>query len=628
MACACLDTSIANGTFCGGLVIYGYELTLEPIPGKQGKYTKRIVINEEEANVMRYVFEQYDKGVSKKQIAADLNAQGIRVKGKPITHKTFDNYMKNTKYIGEFYFGERLCTNMYPPIIDKEMFERVQQRLASNRYFLGGKETAKEPYLLTGKLFCGHCGAEMVAGGGGGTGGGAILAGVGGGAGAYAVIMVNTEELPYNESGGTYSYAKVRVRIKPLNDSPSSSDYGGIGASNRGSATSGRDVEVVYEESGEEKIVITCQGGKGANAGDAGSGGTINISDGLPEAISVLYYTNGLSANGGVSANTITCPQNTLIVGFENEGDEYKLTRGGFNGVTEGGGASSGAPSQFGNGGIEGKTNNGYDGGDADINANGAGGGGGHGKAFSQSNGGNGGRPKIIVYTEPIEPITFSNASWTEIDNIASVGKASVFFSVGDEKTITLSTGEKITLVILGFDHDDLSNSSGKAKITIGMKNLLTTDYKMESSSTCWGWDRSYMRNYTMPALFLELPADLQKVIKPVNKRAMEGLGSTDIVISSDKLWLLAEAEIEEKDNTSPYLAEGEQYEYWRSVKDGNNYKDRIKYLSNDESRASSWWLRSSDTLFKNQYSIVDPQGHMSSSSPSSDTRISYCFCV
>ncbi len=119
-----LDTSIANGTFCGGFIIYGYKLEF------------------------------------------DLNAQGIRVKGKPISHKTFDNYMKNTKYTGEFYFGERLCTNMYPPIIDKEMFERVQQRLASNRYFLGGKETAKEPYLLTGKLFCGHCGAEMVAGGG------------------------------------------------------------------------------------------------------------------------------------------------------------------------------------------------------------------------------------------------------------------------------------------------------------------------------------------------------------------------------------------------------------------------------------------------------------------------------
>ena len=161
-----LDTSVANGTFCGGFIIYGYQLELEPIPGKQGKFIKRVIINEEEAKVMRYVFEQYDKGVSKKQIAEVLNSQGIRVKGKPVTHKTFDHYMTNPKYTGEFYFGDRLCANMYPAIIDKDTFDRVQRRLTENRYFLGGKETAREPYLLTGKLFCGHCGTEMVAGGG------------------------------------------------------------------------------------------------------------------------------------------------------------------------------------------------------------------------------------------------------------------------------------------------------------------------------------------------------------------------------------------------------------------------------------------------------------------------------
>lgn len=161
-----LDTSIANGSFCGGLVIYGYKLELEPIPGKQGKFIKRVVIDEEESKVMKYVFEQYDKGVTKKQIAAELNAKGYRFKGKPITGKTFDHYLTNTKYTGEFYFGDRLCTNMYPAIIDKDTFERVQKRLAENRYVLGGKESAKEPYLLTGKLFCGHCGTEMVAGGG------------------------------------------------------------------------------------------------------------------------------------------------------------------------------------------------------------------------------------------------------------------------------------------------------------------------------------------------------------------------------------------------------------------------------------------------------------------------------
>lgn len=161
-----LDISVANGTFCGGFIIYGYQIELEPVSGKRSKFVKRVTINEDEAKVMRYVFEQYDKGVSKKQIANILNAQGYRVKGKPITHKTFDKYLTNPKYTGEFYFGDRLCTNMYPAIIDKDTFERVQKRLAANRYVLGGKETAKEPYLLTGKLFCGHCGTEMVAGGG------------------------------------------------------------------------------------------------------------------------------------------------------------------------------------------------------------------------------------------------------------------------------------------------------------------------------------------------------------------------------------------------------------------------------------------------------------------------------
>lgn len=52
---------------------------------------------------------------------------------------------------------------MYLQIIDKETFNAVQEKLAKNRYTLGGQETARIPYLLTGKLFCGHCGAGMVA---------------------------------------------------------------------------------------------------------------------------------------------------------------------------------------------------------------------------------------------------------------------------------------------------------------------------------------------------------------------------------------------------------------------------------------------------------------------------------
>ena len=158
-----IDTSIANGHFCGGTVIFGYKLVNEPIPGKSNKFIKKVVIDEEEAKIIRLVFDYYKNGYTKKEIAQMLNEQGYRVRGKKIVGKTFDKYIVNPKYTGEFTFGGRVCNNMYPQIIDKETFNAVQEKLAKNRYTLGGQETARIPYLLTGKLFCGHCGTGMVA---------------------------------------------------------------------------------------------------------------------------------------------------------------------------------------------------------------------------------------------------------------------------------------------------------------------------------------------------------------------------------------------------------------------------------------------------------------------------------
>lgn len=161
-----LDTSVANGTYCGGTLIYGYKIEQVPINSKPNKFEKRVIVNEEEAKILRYAFEEYSKGYSKKEIAENLNKQGHRLRGKSFTYKSFDRYFTNQKYTGEFYFGGRLCNNTFPQIIDKEIFEKVQKRLNENRYFAGGQATAREPYLLTGKLFCGHCGTEMNSDGG------------------------------------------------------------------------------------------------------------------------------------------------------------------------------------------------------------------------------------------------------------------------------------------------------------------------------------------------------------------------------------------------------------------------------------------------------------------------------
>lgn len=141
---------------------FGYRLEIEQA-ADNAKPVKKVVVYEEEAEIIRYIFTQYADGKTKKQIADILNEKGFRINGRRFKGRSFDNWMTNEKYTGEFKFGGRDCQNIYPTIVDKALFLKVQEKLAENKYVLGGQETAKVPYLLSGKVFCGHCGSEMVA---------------------------------------------------------------------------------------------------------------------------------------------------------------------------------------------------------------------------------------------------------------------------------------------------------------------------------------------------------------------------------------------------------------------------------------------------------------------------------
>lgn len=222
---------------------------------------------------------------------------------------------------------------------------------------------------------------------------------------------------------------------------------------------------------------------------------------------------------------------------------------------------------------------------------------------------------------------TFATAAWGDISRIAAAGGAQKYFSVGDEKTIELTTGEEVTFVILGFNHDDLA-SGGKAGMTIGMKNLLATRYAMNySNNNTGGWDQSKMRTETMQTLLAQLPSDLRNSIKQVNKKATAGTLSTTITTSSDKLFLFSEVEINGT-TTAGYADEGEQYEYWKTIKDGTVAADRKKYSSNGGGSARGWWLRSPNVSAGHTFRCIISTGGVSDGTAILTYGVSFGFCI
>ena len=188
-------------------------------------------------------------------------------------------------------------------------------------------------------------------------------------------------------------------------------------------------------------------------------------------------------------------------------------------------------------------------------------------------------------YTEiiPIKEKPFNDYSWVEIAAISEAGNAAFTFSVGDEKELQIGS-KTYHVQILGFAHDDKSDGTGKAGITVGLKEIMTTGHVMNDTNTnVGGWKDSKMRTYVNNDVYGALPSDLQAVIKSVDKLTSEGNKSTNITTTSDKLFLLSEVEIF---GSTTYSASGEgsQYQYFT---DGGS---KIKYKAGS---SDIWWERS-----------------------------------
>jgi len=132
-----------------------------PLGYKKGD-DSRYAIEPVGAAVVRDAFEMYASGFNVKKIIDNFNIRGVKTSsGSKFNKNSLRIMLKNERYTGVYIYGSVRIENGIPPIVDKELYDKVQAQI---------KKTAKAPasswsdvdYLLTGKMFCGYCGSSMI----------------------------------------------------------------------------------------------------------------------------------------------------------------------------------------------------------------------------------------------------------------------------------------------------------------------------------------------------------------------------------------------------------------------------------------------------------------------------------
>ena len=151
-------------------------------------YTKdengELVIVPEEAEIIKLIYTMYDQGFGIYEIRRALRKEGYKtVSGCDYWHlSTLQSILRNEKYKGDTLLQKTFTidylthkavknkgqvpsyyvSNSHEPIIDPEMWERVQQRIKTNSLRMRGANRDLNKYNtrypLSGMMICNHCG--------------------------------------------------------------------------------------------------------------------------------------------------------------------------------------------------------------------------------------------------------------------------------------------------------------------------------------------------------------------------------------------------------------------------------------------------------------------------------------
>ena len=141
-----------KGKYNGGALTFGYMID----------ENKNFQPDPIQALVVADVFARYASGESAKSILNSLIVRGIKNnQGKVPTYSFVTNMLKNRRYLGEYSFKDTIVENAFAPLVEPEVFEKCQRLLVGNQRKPAHFKPVQEKYILTGKIFCGHCGSSM-----------------------------------------------------------------------------------------------------------------------------------------------------------------------------------------------------------------------------------------------------------------------------------------------------------------------------------------------------------------------------------------------------------------------------------------------------------------------------------
>lgn len=134
-----------------------------PALGYKVDETKHYQIDGDTAPTVVKIFEMYASGMTVAQIITELNQQNIKTStGADFNKNSLRKMLTNKRYIGIYTYKGTETPGGIPRIVSDELFNRVAEMMEKNKK-APARARAKEEYLLTTKLFCGHC-REMMTG--------------------------------------------------------------------------------------------------------------------------------------------------------------------------------------------------------------------------------------------------------------------------------------------------------------------------------------------------------------------------------------------------------------------------------------------------------------------------------